>query len=305
MHYDPIRRTFDCSPTLTDRQVLEFCKAGFLVLEGAVSDEINQKALAYLNGDLASNPSYIPEGFSKTDLERIRLSNAPSTIILEDWFAENVLLNSQVTGVLRTLLGKDVGLPVLMSRHSVETPESGQNWHHDADAVFGPELNFLEVFYFPQNTPIELGPTEVVPGSHIGRSNREEDEAGTFTAGPAGTIAIHHQSIMHRRGRSTAKGYRHMLKYNYWRTVAPSLDWIKEESFDLRTADYGGHDVARYVAHMYYWLCGKGDEFRTLGGQAWPWQNENQIGPSYGFDSKNGYLPDWRKNNIDGYAYGP
>ena len=80
---------------------------------------------------------------------------------------------------------------------------------------------------------------------------------------------------------------------------------MKEESFDLRTADYGGHDVARYVAHMYYWLCGKGDEFRTLGGQAWPWQNENQIGPSYGFDSKNGYLPDWRKNNIDGYAYGP
>jgi len=29
----------------------------------------------------------------------------------------------------------------------------------DADCIFAPELNFLEVFYFPQDTPMELGPT--------------------------------------------------------------------------------------------------------------------------------------------------
>ena len=302
MKYDRNTRTFDCNPTLSDSQVLEFCRTGFLILEGVVDDETNRRTLAYLNGDLPANPSYITEGLTEADLDRIRGTNAPSTIILEDWFAENVLVNSEVAGALRSLLGRNVGLPVMMSRHTVEAPGPGQNWHRDADSIFGPELNFLEAFYFPQDTPMELGPTEVVGGSHIGPSQREEDEAGTTTAGPAGSIAIHHQSIMHRRGKSTGKGLRHMLKYDYWRTVSPERDWIIEETFNPHTVDYGGHGVARYVAHMYYWLCGKGDQFRTLGGQAWPWQNPNQIGPSYGFGSTEGYLPDWRKTNVDGYA---
>lgn len=93
-----------------------------------------------------------------------------------------------------------------------------------------------------------------------------------------------------------------MMKYNYWRTVDPVRDWIIEPNFDLQTADYGGHTQARYVAHLFYWLCGKSDEYRVIGGQAWPWSSKNQIGRSYGFASERGYLPDWRKHNQDGYA---
>ena len=62
------------------------------------------------------------------------------------------------------------------------------------------------------------------------------------------------------------------------------------------------HDQARYVAHMFYWLCGNGDDYRIIGGQAWPRSHPSQIGPSYGFASERGYLPDWRKQNRDGYA---
>ncbi len=93
-----------------------------------------------------------------------------------------------------------------------------------------------------------------------------------------------------------------MLKYNYWRTVPPQRDWITEPDFDFQRAYYGGHNQARYVAHMFYWLCGKGDEYRIIGGQAWPASHPNQIGPSYGFASERGYQPDWRKQNRDGYA---
>ena len=93
-----------------------------------------------------------------------------------------------------------------------------------------------------------------------------------------------------------------MLKYNYWRTVAPTRDWIIEPDFDFETAHYGGHGTARYVAHMLYWLCGKGKDYRIIGGQGWPWRSVNQIGPSYGFGAKEGYLPNWRKNNPDDYA---
>ena len=36
MNYDPVSRTFDCEPTLTDSQVLEFCRQGYLLLRGVV-----------------------------------------------------------------------------------------------------------------------------------------------------------------------------------------------------------------------------------------------------------------------------
>ena len=302
MKYDEANRTFDCRPTLTDTQVLEFCRNGFLVVEGVVPDEINRRTCDYLNGEIPANPSYIPEGFTNEDLERIRNSKNGTTLILEDWFVEQVLLNPQLAGALRSLLGKNVGLPVTLAKHSVQCPASAQGWHHDADCVFGPEVNYLEVFYYPQDTPIEMGPTAVVPGTHIGRTHREDEEKGVATAAPAGSFVLHSQSILHRRSESTAKGLRHMLKYNYWRTVPPERDWIVEPDFDFRTADYGGHRVARYYAHMLYWLCGRGDEFRIIGGQAWPWRTANQIGPSYGFGATEGYLPDWRKANPDGYA---
>ena len=308
MKYDNELRTFDCDPTLNDSQVLQFCREGYLMLPGVVPDEFNRLTCDYLEGKIPANPSWIPEGMTEKDLERIRESHEPSTIFLEDWFVEHVLLNPEVTGAVRSLLGKNVGLPVLASHHGVECPQEAQNWHHDADHVFGPELNFVEVFYFPQDTTVELGPTEIVPSTHI-RNSQDKEPANVWwdwpivvSDGPAGTLGIHHQSIMHRRGASTATGLRHMLKYSYWRTSAPKRDWITESDFDLHTAYFGGHTLARYVAHMYYWLCGKGDDFRVVGGQGWPWRTENQIGPSYGFGVTEGYLPDWRGNHLDGYT---
>ena len=96
------------------------------------------------------------------DLQRIRDSHEPSSIFLEEWFLRDVLLNEQLVGVMRSLLGPSVQLPVLASHHGTQCPQPAQAWHHDADRVFGPELNFVEVFYFPQDTPIELGPNRTV-----------------------------------------------------------------------------------------------------------------------------------------------
>ncbi len=57
MKYDEVNRTFDCVPTLTDTQVLQFCRDGYLQLHGGVPDEINQRAYDYLNGDVPIFPT--------------------------------------------------------------------------------------------------------------------------------------------------------------------------------------------------------------------------------------------------------
>ena len=224
-------------------------------------------------------------------------SPEPNIILLEDWFINEVLLNLDLAGVLRSLLGKNVGLPVLVSNHTAECPGPAQSWHHDADSLFGPEVNYLETFYYPQDTPIEMGPTDVVPGSHIGlnKFHHQADELSTATVASAGSFVLHSQSIYHRRGRATGTGTRNMLKFNYWRTTSPTRDWIKQPEFDFETAEYGGHFAGRYYAHMFYWLCGKEKDFKLIGGQGWPWNKPNQIAPSYGYNAEDGYKPDWSR----------
>ena len=59
---------------------------------------------------------------AEADLERIRESHEPSSIFLEGWFIEQVLLNARLAGVMRSLLGRHVGLPVLASHHRQEYP---------------------------------------------------------------------------------------------------------------------------------------------------------------------------------------
>ena len=152
-----------------------------------------------------------------------------------------------------------------------------------------------------------------MPGTHLGfmdGSDSAPDEEGIVCSCPAGTLVLHHQSILHRRHAITRSMPRHMLKFNYWRSSPPAAggDWVHEPGFDLRTAcanftlalplpfgrfasmtsscfgraDFGGHGIAKYVADSMFWLLGRGDEYRLIGGQGWPWSNQELLGPSYG-----------------------
>ena len=62
-----IDQTYDCEPTLTDQQVIEFCQKGFIILEAVVPDEVNRRVSDFLD--------------EHTHLE-------PVEILAEDWFVE-------------------------------------------------------------------------------------------------------------------------------------------------------------------------------------------------------------------------
>ena len=134
---------YDCEPTLSDTQVLEFCKKGFLVLKGVVPEETNKKTVEFLK----ENQSLEPNG-----------------LLDETWFVDNVIKNPAAAGAVRSLLGRDFGLPNLVSNHRIVCPQPAQEWHVDSGSKFGPPLDYLQVFYYPQDCPKEAGPTEVLPG---------------------------------------------------------------------------------------------------------------------------------------------
>jgi hypothetical protein len=260
-------RTHDCAPTLTDTEVLEFCKAGFLVLPGVVSDDVNRRATEWCN-------------------ERNR-GIEPSDLLDEEWFVEGVLLNSAAAGAVRSLLGPRFGLPLLVSNHRIQLPAPSQPWHRDGGSVYSPEVNYLQVFYYPQETPESSGPTELIPGSHFLYSHAPwmahyDAIRNTYLSNaPAGSIFLTMYNIWHRRSASApdASGVRNLLKYNYWRLSPSARDWLPTSGFDLETADYSSpwHPTYREqfresfdAAEMFFWLCGQQHQYRRIGGQGWP-----------------------------------
>ena len=80
------------------------------------------------------------------------------------------------------------------------------------------------IMYFPQDTPLELGPTGIFPGTqfHESRIFEEEHPAAEVTAqGEAGTFALIHYDIWHRSTANLLGQPRYMLKFEFMRTTAP------------------------------------------------------------------------------------
>ena len=248
--------THDCAPTLTDSQVLEFCKKGFLILDGVVPDEINRRVCEYCDEHDGAVPSE------------------------EDWYIENVTLNPQAAGAIRSVLGKDFTYPTQLGNTRIQCPAGMEGgWHTDGGSSYIPGLDSLQVFYYPQDTPIELGPTELLPESHFlfnlqcWMRHYGRIRGAVSTAGSAGTIFLTIYRIWHRRTASTATAIRNQMKYWYTRTVPPERDWIREPGFEPRYAKgrpalyyfhREHHRAINDAAELFYWMCGLEDEYHSV-----------------------------------------
>jgi hypothetical protein len=273
-----VKEFYDCEPTLDDFQVLEFCKQGFLVLEGVVPDEVNRRTVAFLEG----NTCY-----------------EPTEILAEPWFVDAVVKNPAAAGAVRALLGADFGLPILMSNHRGVYPNPGfGGWHRDGGSKHGHELHNLQVFYIPEDCTPDCGPTEVLPWSHHLYSptnymqHLNDVRGARLMTGPAGTIFITVYQIWHRRSPADTdkQGVRNLLKYNYYRTAPPERDWGHHPDFDFAEVDYGVNDGrfrvqfrdAYDACEMFLWLCGRHELFQVQGGQTWPIPLEHRTDKPYG-----------------------
>ena len=255
-----VGQTYDCEPTLNDQQVFEFCRQGYLLLEAVVGDDINQRMMEFI----AQHPD----------------EHQPLELLFEDWFVDGVFKNPQAAGAVRSLLGVDFNLPQTFCNHRAACPAPAQNWHRDGGSIYTPRLDYLQVFYYPQDTPLEMGPTEVIPGSHFMRTKsnylghiRSVKLAASTTA-PTGSIFLTVYSIWHRRGRSTASGFRNLIKYNYWRTAPPCRDWIIDPDVDFSWPTFSSaphfeqFKCGIAAAAMFGWLCD--EPYEHTGGQCWP-----------------------------------
>jgi len=59
-----------------------------------------------------------------------------------------------------------------------------------------------------------------------------------LASAPAGSIFITYYGMWHRRSESNIPSLRNNLKYNYWRWIEPTRDWIVNPDFNVSTASF-------------------------------------------------------------------
>ena len=190
--------TVSCRPTLTDADVVAFCRNGYLILESVVEPAVNERVTAYLEAD--------PAG-------------APPRLLVEPWFVSDVLTHPVLAGAVRSLLGEGFHLPQRLTNHRKQcpVPDDG-DWHIDGNFRFAHELDNLLIFYYPQDTPVELGPTEILPGSHLvhnttrAMAHYDWIEGSVSTTAPAGSVFLTSYQLWHRATHAAGTGVRDMLR---------------------------------------------------------------------------------------------
>ena len=237
----------DIRPTMDDRAVMDFIWNGYVLLEGVVPDQYNQR-FAGLPGGRLNELAYDAD------------------------FLRHVLLHPQTAGVARSLLGADFLVPSTVHHHLYEAAHTGQTWHSDGLSEYGHGVNHLQCYYYPQEVGPEDGPTMVLPGSHQRLIDREAiahygDILGQLSLTvAAGSVVMTHYGIWHKAGPKFNDQRRTMLKYSYFRTAPPARDWLLNEEKIPPYQNPGRHpyvtEVESYRTSVrgrrtWDWLCGQ------------------------------------------------
>jgi hypothetical protein len=203
---------------LTDEQMRKFITEGVLILKTDFSQAFHQQLLAQLS------EVYQNEGNPGNNL-------LPRIRDLQKVFDHPIII-----GALTSVLGPNYMLHAHRHGHYNASPTAG-DWHKDSYWGYS-KMRHLHpwwamIMYFPQDTPVDLGPTGVMPGSHLhaNRNFAEDNHAGEAVAsGEAGTFALIHYDIWHRSTPNILGQPRYMLKFEFMRTEAPlAPSWNNRE----------------------------------------------------------------------------
>lgn len=233
---------------LTDEQMRKFITEGFLLLRTDFSEEFHQRLSEQLSNvyDQEGNPG-------NNLLPRIRE-------------LQTVFDHPIITGALTSVLGENYMLHAHRHGHYNASPKPG-GWHKDSYWGYKKMRNhhpwWAMIMYFPQDTPVEMGPTGIFPGTqnYETRTFAQDDMAEeALASGKAGTFALIHYDIWHRATANIAGKERFMLKFEFMRTTAPTApSWDCEDPVWRLPQNYATpiaeHDVM--WEETWNWLSGR------------------------------------------------
>lgn len=207
---------------LTSRQMARFVNDGFLRFDDLVPDDLNRAACDEMEQGIYGVE---PMGVPFRDLWKERAVG-------------KVFRLPEVEGIIHSLVGPDPQY----DHHAVHTVNAGhligQAWH--ADAIIDTRRTHFDVqlFYYPHDTPREMGGTMFLPGSHFRRISETDIARYQNFVGQvpmvckAGTLLAVHHGIWHcgQPNRTDRRRFAFKLRLNP--TVRQVRLWNTEDIDD-------------------------------------------------------------------------
>ena len=140
---------------------------------------------------------------------------------------------------------------------------SASVWHQDSHAFCGRTrwhtVRAANVFYFPHETPLHMGPTRFLAGSHLYATLHDlSPEQAVMQVIPAGTVVIAHFDLAHAGSPNNSDVGRYMMKFVALRTEDPvAATWHHEDS-QWKTPDdlFTHHHMPVVWNSLWSWLRG-------------------------------------------------
>jgi hypothetical protein len=213
---------------MTPDQRTQFETNGFLSVPGALSGE----ALARVQAAAESAEETWRSDSSRLGARSDVLQQVQAPIEYDDALLE-LLWHPTVFSLVRSALGDDVSMIdndlFLTPPH---TPRTHAEWHHDVGmpGVYHPKsLLMVKVFYLLTDVTDDMGPTQMVPGSHRWETTPGALEPIVTMTGKAGDAYLFNGRIYHRAANNASDRWRKVLIYNYghfwmkvWQGYEPS-----------------------------------------------------------------------------------
>jgi HEAT repeat protein len=219
------------SNRLDYEQVRRFICDGVLVLDSGVERSVHDKI------------------YDKIQWNNTREFNMGNNVLPRVAELQQIIDAPAIQGALNSILGDDYILHPHRFMHASEPlPESERNlnleghehappmgegsvaqsnWHQDGHCPLSRARyhlpRFAMIMYFPQDTPVERGPTRVIPGTQLQPYLEEEDYPFAFVCDhiKAGTCFLIAWDIAHAALSNLTGSSRYMLKFIFMRTRNP------------------------------------------------------------------------------------
>ena len=178
--------------------------------------------------------------------------------------------DKRVIGGLTSVLGKDYYMQPHRHPHFNQPKSEGQRMHQDGGRRWSHHTRRLLVFYYPQDTPIELGPTAIVPGSHYYNTPDGATVSDEFpVCGKAGTVAIVNYDLWHRGMPNRTDKNRYMMKFLFARMSEPqSPSWNSEKTEWSQSEPLGNGGHQKMFQHVWDWHYRKANGDMSSNGQS-------------------------------------
>jgi hypothetical protein len=231
---------------LTDEQMRDFIRNGYVAIKTGLSREENQDI------------------WNQTEALFEEDGNPGNNLMARIPAIRQVLDDPKVDGALSGVLGNNYFIHPHRHCHYRPPHSEGQQIHRDSFTRRRHRTRWLLAMYYPQDTTVEMGPTGVLPGTHyfnwlvgpIGLNMRIDSTEGEVPVTvEAGTILMVHYDLWHRGMGNTTDKKRYMMKFMFARMEEP-----QEPSWDSQGGDWVAEDdngLNGAWSHMWRWYSGQ------------------------------------------------